>query len=73
MLRWLRVSFRQAENAGPVDWPYPRSHRGAFPGLVDAAAFHRLMEDAMGDMGRPTSGISIAGGHPGQPRQMRVH
>ena len=37
------VSFRQAEHAGAMDWPCPRSDRGPFSCLVDAAAFHCLM------------------------------
>jgi hypothetical protein len=73
MLGWLHVSFRQTENTGPVDWPFSGSHRGAFPGLVDAAAFRSLMEGTMGSMGRPTSGISLARCHPGRPQQLTGH
>ena len=42
MLPWLGVSFRQAEDTGPVDWSYPRSNGGPLSRLVDATAFHCL-------------------------------
>jgi hypothetical protein len=44
VLRLRRVSFRQAENTGAVDWPYSRGDRGPFACLVDATRFRRLIE-----------------------------